>query len=247
MKTSKYGEIATRFVHAAAFFDPDEIYEGLINAELLSRDVLDGNERELPLTNSLIVEVLTKFSLFQRKCVGFIRIHRVVQEVIRGTMKSEEITNAMRTSFQLIKNAASLNSESSTDKSVFSTIRHWLSLKRHIAYHLSHFGHKLDVSLTNDLKRLVEEGAGEIVFAITQTLENSKQTPENNRRLSALVDGDYGKYLAPSVPELKVKYDRRSVRKRKPLSNNSYFSPLSSMASGVPIRDLIKSHWKKRR
>ena len=247
VKTSKYGEIATRFVQAAAFFDPDEIYEGLINAELLSRDVLDGNERELPLTNSLIVEVLTKFSLFQRKCVGFIRIHRVVQEVIRGTMKSEEITNAMRTSFQLIKNAASLNSESSTDKSVFSTIRHWLSLKRHIAYHLSHFGHKLDVSLTNDLKRLVEEGAGEIVFAITQTLENSKQTPENNRRLSALVDGDYGKYLAPSVPELKVKYDRRSVRKRKPLSNNSYFSPLSSMASGVPIRDLIKSHWKKRR
>ena len=125
---SKYGEVATRFVHAAAFFDPDEIHEGLINAELLSRDVLDEKERELPLTNSLIVEVLTKFSLFQRKSVGFIRIHRVVQEVIRGTMKSdlEEIAKAMRTSFQLIKNAASLNSESSTDKTVFSTIRHWL-------------------------------------------------------------------------------------------------------------------------
>lgn len=201
VKTSKYGEIATRFVRAAAFFDPDEIYEGLINAELLSRDVLDGKERKLPLTNSLMVEVLTKFSLFQRKSVGFLRIHRVVQEVIRGTMKSEEITKAMRTSFQLIKNAASLDSESSTEKSVFSTIRHWLSLKRHIAYHLSHFGHKLDVSLTNELKRLVEEGAGEIVFAITQTLEKSKQTPENNRRLSALVDGDYGKYLA--VPKLR--------------------------------------------
>ena len=199
VKNSKYGEIATRFVHAAAFFDPDEIYEGLINAELLSRDVLDGKERELPLTNSLIVEVLTKFSLFQRKSVGFIRIHRLVQEVIRGTMKSEEITKAMRTSFQLIKNAASLDSESSTDKSVFSTFRHWLSLKRHIGYHLSHFGHKLDVSRTNELKRLVEEGAGEILSAITKTLEKSKQTPENNRRLSALVDGDYGKYLA--VPE----------------------------------------------
>ena len=84
--------IATRFVHAAAFFDPDEIFEGLINAEQLSRDVLDGKERELPLTNSLILEVMTKFSLFQRKSVGFIRIHRVVQEVIRGTMKSEQIT-----------------------------------------------------------------------------------------------------------------------------------------------------------
>ena len=196
MKTSKYGEIATRFVHAAAFFDPDEIYEGLIKAELLSRDVLDGKEWELPLTNSLFVEVLTKFSLFQRKPVGFIRMHRVVQEVIRGTMKSEEITKAMRTSFQLIKNAASLDSESSTDESVFSTIHHWLSLKRHIAYHLSNFGHKLDVSRTNELKRLVEEGAGEMVFAITQTLEKSKQIPKNNRRLSALIDCDYGKYLA---------------------------------------------------
>ena len=191
VKTSKYGEIATRFVHAAAFFDPDEIYEGLINAELLSRDVLDGKEGELPLTNSHIVEVLTKFSLFQRNSVGFIRIHRLVQEFIRGTMKSEEITKAVLTSFQLIKNAASLDSESATDKSVFSTIRHWLSLKRHIAHHLSHFGHKLDVSLFNKLERLVKEGAGEIVLAITHTVEKSKQT----RRLSALVDGDYGKYL----------------------------------------------------
>ena len=196
VKTSKYGEIATRFVHAAAFFDPDEIYEGLINAELLSRDVLDGKEGELPLTNSHIVEVLTKFSLFQRNSVGFIRIHRLVQEFIRGTMKSEEITKAMLTSFELMKNAASLDSESATDKSVFSTIRHWLSLKRHIAYHLSHFGHKLDVSLSNKLERLVEEGAGEIVLAITHTVEKSKQTFENYRRLSALVDGDYGKYLA---------------------------------------------------
>lgn len=197
VKTSKYGEIATRFVQAAAFFDPDEIYEGLINAELLSRDVLDGKERELPLTNSLIVEILTKFSLFQRNSVGFIRIHRVVQEVILRTMKFEEIPKAMRISFQLIKNAASLDSESSTDKSVFSTIHHWLSLRRHIADYLPCFGDTLNVSLTNELKRIVEEGAGEIVFAITQTLEKSKQTPENNRRLFALVDGDYRKYRAP--------------------------------------------------
>ena len=133
VKTSKYEEIATRFVHAAAFFDPDEIYEGLINAELLSRDVLDGKERELPLTNTLIVEDLTKFSLFQRKSFGSIRIHRLVQEVIRASMKPEEIAKAVCTSFQLLKNAALPGS--ATDTSVFSIIRHWLSLKRHMAYH----------------------------------------------------------------------------------------------------------------
>ena len=195
VKTSKYGEIATRFVHAAAFFDPDEIYEGLINAELLSRDVLDGKERELPLTNSLIVEDLTKFSLFQRKSVGSIRIHRLVQEVIRASMKPEEIAKAVCTSFQLLKNAALLGSESATDTSVFSTIRHWLSLKRHMAYYLLHFGHTLDVSLAGNLNKLSEDGAHEIVSAVSHTLEKSKQTLENYRRLSALVDGDYDNYL----------------------------------------------------
>ena len=106
---------------------------------------------------------------------------------------------------------------------------------------MSHFGHKLDVSLTNELKKLVEEGAGEIVFAITQTLEKSKQTPENNRRLSALVDGDCGQYLAPSVPELKVKCDRIPLQVSH--SEMTYFYPSSSSShhEGVPITDLIKS------
>ena len=196
VKNSKYGEIATRFIHAAAFLDPDEIHEGLINAKLLSGDVPDGKKKELPLTNSHIEEILTKFSLFQRKSVGYIRLHRLVQEVIRGTMKSEEIVRAVRTSFQLIKNTASLDSESATDKSVFSIVRHWLSLKRHMEYHLSHFQRTLDVSQANELQKLVEEGAAEIVSAVTRTLEKSKQTFENTRTLSALVDGDYGKYLA---------------------------------------------------
>ena len=195
VKNSKYGEIATRFVHAAAFFDPDEIHEGLINAELLSRVVPDGKKKELPLTNSHIVEVLTKFSLFQRKSVGCIRLHRVVQEVIRASMKPEEIAKVLCTSFQLLKNAALPDSESVTDTSVFSIIRHWLSLKRHMAYHLLRFGHTLDVLLAEELNKLIKEGAQEILLAVTHTLENSKQSFENYRRLSALVDGDYDKYL----------------------------------------------------
>ena len=195
VKNSKYGEIATRFVHAAAFFDPDEIHEGLINTVLLSRLVPDEKRKDLPLTKSHIVEVLTRFSLFQRKSVGCIRLHRVVQEVIRASMKPEEIVKAVCTSFQLLKNAALPSSESATDTSVFSIIRHWLSLKRHTAYHLLHFGHTLDVSLAGELNKLIEEGAHEIVSAVSRTLEKSKQTLENHRRLSALVDGDYDKYL----------------------------------------------------
>ena len=211
VKNSKYGEIATIFVHAAAFFDPDEIHEGLINALLLSRFVPDGKKNDLPLTNSHIVDVLTKFSLFQRKSVGCIRLHRVVQEVIRASMKPEEIAKAMCTSFQLLKNAALPGSESATDTSVFSIIRHWLSLKRHMAYYLLHFRHTLDVSLAGELNKLLEEGAHEIVSAVSHTLEKSKQTFENYRRLSALVDGDKDKYLG----------ERDQVVKRKERKSHS--------------------------
>ena len=103
VKSSRYGDVATRFVHAAAFLNPDEIYEG--HAELFSPDVPDaGKKRELPLTNSQIVDALTKFPLFQRKTVGCMKLHRVVQQFIRGTMVSGEI--AMCTAFKLLKNAA---------------------------------------------------------------------------------------------------------------------------------------------
>ena len=103
VKSSRYGDVATRFVHSAAFLNPDEIHEG--HAELLSPDVPDaGKKRELPLTNSQIVDALTKFPLLQRKTVGCMKLHRVVQQVIRGTMVSGEI--AMCTAFKLLKNAA---------------------------------------------------------------------------------------------------------------------------------------------
>ena len=221
VKNSKYGEIATRFVHAAAFFDPDEIHEGLINAVLLSRFVPDGNKEDLPLTKSHIVNVLTKFSLFQRKSVGCIRLHRVVQEVIRASMKPEEIAKAVCTSFQLLKNAALPGSESATDTSVFSIIRHWLSLKTHMAYYSLHFGHTLDVSLAGELNKLLEEGAHEIVSAVSHTLEKSKQTLENYRRLSALVDGDYDKYLGER--DLAVEVKARSSIPKKKIRHNRHF------------------------
>ena len=192
VKKSRYGEIAIRFVHAAAFLDPDEIYEGLINAELLSPDAADEKKKEVPLRNNQIVEVLTKFSLFQRKSVKCMRLHRVVQQVIRGTMASQEIATAMCTAFQLLKNAVLSAGETAIEMSVFSIIRHWLTLRRHMEEKLR--ATPKDI-WADQLRRLIGTGTEEIVFAVSHTLEGLKLTSENRRRLSALLDGDYDKWL----------------------------------------------------
>ena len=202
VKKSRYGEIASRFVHAAAFLDPDEIHERLINAELLSPDAADDEKKELPLVNNYIVEVLTKFSLFQRKSVGCMRLHRVVQQVIRSTMASQEIATAMCTTFQLLKNAAPSAGESATDMSVFSIIRHWLTLKRHMEQQVRATP---KYRRADQLRRLIDTGIDEIVFAVSHTLEGSKQTLENHRRLSALLDGDYDNWLGIPEKVLKTK------------------------------------------
>ena len=199
VKKSRYGEIAIRFVHAAAFLDPDEIHEGLINAELLSPDAADEKKKEVPLRNNQIVEVLTKFSLFQRKSVKCMRLHRVVQQVIRGTMASQEIATAMCTAFQLLKNAVLSAGETAIEMSVFSIIRHWLTLRRHMEEKLR--ATPKDIR-ADQLRRLIGTGTEEIVFAVSHTLEGSKLTSENRRRLSALLDGDYDKWLGEQQNKL---------------------------------------------
>ena len=200
VKKSRYGEIAIRFVHAAAFLDPDEIHEGLINAELLSPDAADEKKKEVPLRNNQIVEVLTKFSLFQRKSVKCLRLHRVVQQVIRGTMASQEIATAMCTAFQLLKNAVLSAGETAIEMSVFSIIRHWLTLRRHMEEKLR--ATPKDIR-ADQLRRLIGTGTEEIVFAVSHTLEGSKLTSQNRRRLSALLDGDYDKWLGEQNVEFK--------------------------------------------
>ena len=192
VRNSKYGEIATRFVHAAAFLDPDEIYEGLINAEMLSSDVVSKNKIELPLTNNHIVEVLTKFSLFQRKSAGCIKVHRLVQQVIRGTITSKEVEKAVYTTFQLLKKAAQSPGESATDKSVFSIIRHWLALKRHVEQQLRATP---DDSSAEKVAALMKSGSREIVFQVSRTIKGLSQTLENRRGLLALLDVDYDEGL----------------------------------------------------
>lgn len=64
-----------------------------------------------------------------------------------------------------------------------------------------HVEAKPDGFETEELMRLLNRGATEIVFAVTHTLEGSKQTLKNRRRLSALLDGDYDTWLGEREQE----------------------------------------------
>lgn len=46
-----------------------------------------------------------------------------------------------------------------------------------------------------ELRRLTNRGADEIVIAVTHTLEGLMQTLKNHHGLSALLDGDYDTWL----------------------------------------------------
>ena len=226
VRSSRYGEIATRFVQAAAFLDPDEIQERLINTEILFSDIVAENKTELPLTNNHIVEVLTKFSLFQRKSVGCMRVHRLVQHVIRGTMTPQEVEKAMYRTFQLLKKAAQSAGESATNNSLFSIIRNWLALKRHIEEQVRATPDDLSAE---KLATLMNSGNREIVLEVARTLEGLTQTLENRRGLSALLDTDYDRCLGKLKPEYK-----RSARHTMESSLRSSSRLPSGSPSGSP-------------
>ena len=226
VRSSRYGEIATRFVQAAAFLDPDEIQERLINTEILFSDIVAENKTELPLTNNHIVEVLTKFSLFQRKSVGCMRVHRLVQHVIRGTMTPQEVEKAMYRTFQLLKKAAQSAEESATNNSLFSIIRNWLALKRHIEEQVRATPDDLSAE---KLATLMNSGNREIVLEVARTLEGLTQTLENRRGLSALLDTDYDRCLGKLKPEYK-----RSARHTMESSLRSSSRLPSGSPSGSP-------------
>ena len=67
VKNLLLGEVASSFVQASAFLAPHEIQEKLINLELLSLENTSGQSINPPVIKTQIVEILTKFSLFQRK------------------------------------------------------------------------------------------------------------------------------------------------------------------------------------
>ena len=103
VKKSEHGELASRFVQAAGFLAPEEIQEELINHKLLS---VEGGQSDqssnLPLLKHHIVEVLAKFSLFQRNTSRSLSLHRLVQEVIRNRMTIEETASSLLVAIRLL-------------------------------------------------------------------------------------------------------------------------------------------------
>ena len=103
---SSHGDIASHFVETAAFLEPNEIHEELINCQLLSTDESSRSSSNFSLLMKCqIVDILTKFSLFQRKSSNTLGIHRLVQEVIRSRMTIKETASSLLRAVNLLHQA----------------------------------------------------------------------------------------------------------------------------------------------
>ena len=94
VRKSPHGEVASSFVEAAAFLSAEEIQAELINNQLLPT-VDPRHEKFNLMMKKQIVEILTKFSLFQKKNWNSLGLHRLVQEVIRNSLTTEKITSSL--------------------------------------------------------------------------------------------------------------------------------------------------------
>ena len=102
VERSPHGPMASRFMHIAAFLEPTEIPEELIIPPLLSVDDPSCKNCKLPLIKNHIVEILTKFSLFQRKSTKSLSLHRLVQEVICNRMTVEEVALSLHGAVKIL-------------------------------------------------------------------------------------------------------------------------------------------------
>ena len=102
VKRSPHGPMASRFMHITAFLEPTEIPEELIVPPLLSVDDPSCKNSHLPLIKNHIAEILTKFSLFQRKSTKSLSLHRLVQEVIRNRMTVEEVASSLHGAVKIL-------------------------------------------------------------------------------------------------------------------------------------------------
>ncbi|XP_022799351.1 uncharacterized protein LOC111337338 [Stylophora pistillata] len=188
VKKSTNGEAASSFVNVCAFLEPHEIQDEIIDGKVLSSDdkVLESSCG--PLIKDHILEVITKFSLFQRISSTSLGLHRLVQEVIRTRMTMEETASSMLRAVRILHscfrrcpspdqivsnvtgNVTEQASASVTDPSLFY---HWSKLTIHAS------------QLQQHLRCFLDQGdIGKEVKTVVLTTETSRIIYENAMKLS---------------------------------------------------------------
>lgn len=198
VRKSTLGEPASNFVQAAAFLESDEIQDVLINPRLLTTEEPQDPDGNFPV-HKQIAEILTKFSLFQRKTSKSLFLHRLVQEVIRNRMTVEETTLSLIRAVRLIHRAfqdcpspdqilmnitASIQGQPSTTVPNPSLFYLWSTLTCHASEIQQHLKTLLDqpdvernvktVVLTQEASRVVYENA--VQLSVHGHNEEAKET-----------------------------------------------------------------------
>lgn len=274
VKNSPHGEVASSFVQASAFLAPHEIQEVLINPILLSDDN-PSQSINLPLMKTQILEILTKFSLFQRKSANSLSLHRLVQEVVRNRMTIEENSLSLLRAIRLlhrsfldcpspdeiltvvVENVQEQASASVADSSRFYL---WSKLTSHSSELQHHVKSLLDnpdierevktLILTNETSRVVYENA--VKLSVHGHQEEAK---EAERLAFQILDAGTSECVALSLEELRNLFPHalplsQTVQKiifysSRPIIENQKFESLENQHCGDANVDEIRLQGNK--
>lgn len=223
VKNSPHGEVASSFVQAAAFLAPHEIQEELINSELLSVENPSRQSIKLPFMKNHIMEILTKFSLFQRKSANSLSLHRLVQEVVRNRMTIKENASSLLRAIGLLHHSfhdcpspdeiltdvvESVQEQASASIADPSRFYLWSKLTSHaseLQHHLKSLLDKPDIErevktlvLTNEMSRVVYENAVEL-----SVHGHQEEAKEAERFAFQILDSGTSQCMALSLDELR--------------------------------------------
>ncbi|XP_077863499.1 uncharacterized protein LOC144347247 [Saccoglossus kowalevskii] len=99
------GQAAAIMMEMLAFFGPDDIPFEIINAHNPDADEDLKKCLEMPLGTKQIIDVLTKFSLFQRSRHNCYSVHRLVQEVVRDNLDIQTASQRLQSGCILLSHA----------------------------------------------------------------------------------------------------------------------------------------------
>ena len=219
---SPHGEVASSFVEAAAFLSAEEIQVELINHQLLPTDDPRREKFNLMMKRQ-IVEILTKFSLFQKKNWNSLGLHRLVQEVIRNSLTTEKTTSSLLRAARILHQSlrdcpspdqiladitTSAPEQPSTSVANPSQFHLWSKLTSHVTEIQQHLKSLLDsqdierevkaVALSREVSRVVYENAVQL-----SSLGHQEAAKEAERFALQILDSCQSDPLAVTLEDLR--------------------------------------------